>query len=220
MAAVAGLVPCAESGMMNFLARIALRLVPRPRQQNAGEFAVRARRRLQGDGVHAGNLEQTLLQKLDDFHDPLRQRVRAVGMRVGQTLDARNVLVHPRVVFHGARAQRIHPEVDGIIPRREPREVADDLDLAQFGQQARRLAMRLAEQCGRVHCWHVERRQFVSLFARRRLLKDQPLVLRLMCPNLARRFSLNCRFRCHPLFATPPPIPPPLPPPPYQSALS
>jgi hypothetical protein len=40
-------------GNENFLARIPLRLVPRPRKQNSRELAMRARRRLQRDRVHA-----------------------------------------------------------------------------------------------------------------------------------------------------------------------
>ncbi len=32
-------------------------------QQDAGELAMRARGRLQGDGIHAGNIEQATLQQ-------------------------------------------------------------------------------------------------------------------------------------------------------------
>ena len=56
MAAVAGLVPWAESGIRISAPRIALRLVPRARQQDSRELAVRAGRRLQRDRVHAGDL--------------------------------------------------------------------------------------------------------------------------------------------------------------------
>ena len=49
----------------------------------------------------------------------------------------RDHLIHPRVVLHGAASQRIHPQVDRVVPRREPREVADDLNLAQLRHHAR-----------------------------------------------------------------------------------
>ena len=109
-------------------------------QQDARELAVRAGRRLQRDRVHAGDLEQAALQQVDDFEHALRQRLGPVGMRLGQAFDARDHLVDARVVLHGAGAQRIHAEVDGVVPGGEPREVADDLDLAQLGQHGRRLA--------------------------------------------------------------------------------
>ena len=43
------------------LARISLRLVPGPREQDSRELAVRAGRRLQRDHVHARNFEQAAL---------------------------------------------------------------------------------------------------------------------------------------------------------------
>ena len=123
---------------------------------------------------------QAALQQVDDFKHALRQRLGPVGMRFGQAFDARDKLVDARVVLHGAGAQRIHAQVDGVVPRGEPREVADDLDLAQLGQQSRRLAVRGAEQRRGVDRGHIERRQLVSALARRGLLEDQRLVLRLV----------------------------------------
>ena len=107
-------------------------------------------------------------------------------MRFGQALDARHKLVHARVVFHRARPERVHAEVDRVVPGREAREVANDLDLAQLGEQPRRTAMRRAkEPCG-VDCRHVEWRQFVGPLAGRGLLKEQRLVLRLCGRTLPR----------------------------------
>ena len=156
---------------------------------------MRAGRRLQRDRVHAGDLDQAALQQVDDLEHALRQRFGPVGMRLGQPLDARHKLVDARVVLHRARAQRIHAQVDGVVPRREPREVADDLDLAQLRQQPRRLAMRIAQQRRGVDCRHIERRQLVSALARRGLLKDQPFVLRLVRTDFAdRAWSANSAF--------------------------
>ena len=122
-------------GDQDLLARVALRLVPRADEQDAGEFAMRAGRGLQRDGVHAGDLDQAALQQIDDFKNALGERVWPVGMRFGEALDARDGFVDARVVLHGAGAERIHAQVDGVVPRREPREVADDLDLAKLREQ-------------------------------------------------------------------------------------
>ncbi len=114
--------------------------MPCANQQDARELAVRARRRLQRNRIHAGDLDQALLQQVDDFKNSLRQRFRPIRMRLGQPLNPRHKLIHARVVLHRARAQRIHPQIDGVVPRREPREVANDFDLAQLRQQPGRLA--------------------------------------------------------------------------------
>ena len=121
-------------------------------------------------------------------------------MGVGQAFNTRDKLIHAGVVLHGAGAQRIHTQVDGVVPGGEPREVADDLDLAQFWEQAGRVAMRFAEQSFRVDRGNIQRRQLVRFFARRGFLKYQALVLRLMGANFARRLSLNYCFRRRPSF--------------------
>src|SRR6266849_4649151 len=98
-------------------------------------------------------------------------------MTVGEAFDARDKLVYARVVLHGARTQRIHAEIDGVIPRREPGEVADDFDLADLGHVAEILALLLAQQLRRIHFGDIERRQLPRGFARRRLLENQSFVL-------------------------------------------
>ena len=49
-------------GDEDFLARVALRLVPGADQQNSGELAVRPGRRLQRNRVHAGDFDEAALQ--------------------------------------------------------------------------------------------------------------------------------------------------------------
>ena len=120
----------------NLLPRIALALVIRPHQQDARKLPMRARRRLQRNRVHAGNLDQALAQQLHDPQAALRQRLRLIRMRLRNPFQPRHRLIHPRVVLHRAAAQRIHPQIDRIVPRRKPREVADDLNLAQLRHHA------------------------------------------------------------------------------------
>ena len=56
----------------NFLARRALGLVISAHQQESGQFAMRARGRLQRDRIHAGDFEQAVAQSLHDAQRALR----------------------------------------------------------------------------------------------------------------------------------------------------
>ncbi len=116
----------------HLLARISLRLVIRPRQQNPRKLPMRARRRLQRNRIHARNLNQALTQQLHQPQRALAQTLRLVRMRLRQSLQPRHGLINPRVVLHRARPQRIHPQVNRIIPRRKPRKVPNNLNLTQL----------------------------------------------------------------------------------------
>jgi hypothetical protein len=165
-------------------------------QQYPGELPVRAGRRLQRDRIHAGDIEQAGLQQANDLERPLGERFGLVRMGLRDALEAGDELVHPRVVFHGAAAQRIHAEIDGIVPGGETGEVANDLDLAQFGHQSQIRAGRLAQQVYRIDVRHIEGRHFVGLLTRRRLFKYQGLILSKVRTHLA-----ACAFKgaggCH-----------------------
>src|SRR3989454_799214 len=82
------------------------------------------------------------------------------------------------VVLHCAGAQRIHTEVDGVVPRRKAREVPEYFDLAHFGKPFdARAAMIRAESFGGIDRRHIERWQFERALSGRRLFKDQPFTL-------------------------------------------
>ena len=69
----------------HFLARIALSTGgTHATMQESGQFAVRARRGLQRDRVHAGDFDQAFAQRLDDAQRTLRKLLRLVGMPVRQ----------------------------------------------------------------------------------------------------------------------------------------
>src|SRR5258708_4572884 len=108
-------------------------------------------------------------------------------MSVRKAVDARYKLVDARVVFHGARAQRIHAEIDGVIPGRESREMADDFYLADFGHVAEILPLLLTQQLRRINFGDIERRQLPRRFSRRRLFENQSFVLA----------DVTCRFASH-----------------------
>src|ERR1700693_3877812 len=98
-------------------------------------------------------------------------------MAVCKTLDPSHSFIHSRVVLHRAGAQRIHTKVDGIVPRREAREVADDFNLAHFGHVAEIFSFRCAEKFRSVYFRNIEGRQLPGSFAGGGLFKDQSFVL-------------------------------------------
>ncbi len=136
-----------------------------------------AGRGLHGDSVHAGDFHELITQHLHDAQCALGNALRLIGVRVGQPGQTRGELVDARVVLHGARAQRIHAVIDGVVPGGHAGEVADDFDLAHLGHVAQVLASLIAEQRFGIDFRHVQRRQLVSLLAGRRLLEDESFVL-------------------------------------------
>ena len=139
---------------------------------------MRAGRGLQRDRVHAGDFDQALAQRLDDAQRALRNLLRLVGMSVGQAFEARDHFVHARVVLHGARAQRIHAEIDGVVPGGKPGEVADDFDLADFGHVAQVFSFAMSPRSLAVSTSGTSSGgSFHAAFPGRRLLEDQAFVL-------------------------------------------
>ena len=99
-------------------------------------------------------------------------------MFVRQAIEPRDEFIHARVVFHGAGTERIHAEINRVIPCGEPREVADHFDLADFGKAFDCVAREFrAERIRRINCRYIERRKFHAALARRGLLEDQAFVL-------------------------------------------
>ena len=117
-------------GHDDVLAGVAAGGVIRADEQDAGEFAVGAGGGLEGDGVHAGDFEEALAEGVHDLERALREGFGLVGMGFGDAFEARDELVDARVVLHGATAEGVHAEVDGVVPGGEAREVADDFDFA------------------------------------------------------------------------------------------
>ena len=85
-------------------------------QQQARQFAVSAGGGLQGDRIHAGDFGQTIAERLDDPESALRNLLRLIRMAIGNAIEPRYHFVHTRVVLHGAGAERIHAEIDGVVP--------------------------------------------------------------------------------------------------------
>ncbi len=157
----------------NFLARIAFGLVIGADHQQAGHLAVRTGGRLQRDRIHPGDFDQLLAERLDDIQGALGNLLGLVGMTVRNSLHPRYGLVHAGVVLHGARAQRIHAQVDGIVPGGKSGEVSDNLDLAHFRHAAEIFSFCRAQNLGGIHFRHVQRRQLPGGLACGRFLEDQ-----------------------------------------------
>ena len=153
-------------------------------QKNSSELPMCAGGRLQRDRIHAGNFFQAFLQHPHDTHCALRKRFRLIRMGIGNTFQPRHHFVDAGIVFHRAAAQRIHTEVDSVIPSGEASEMADDFDLADFRQQAKIFAGFFAEQRLRIDRWNIQRRQAIGFFAGRGFLEDQPFILTDVAGNL------------------------------------
>ena len=99
-------------------------------------------------------------------------------MQVRKIRNARDLLVQTRVVFHRARAQRIHALIDGIVTGGNARKVPHHVDLSYFGHSfqivfALKLRRNNFVEGGLIH---IERRQTVARAAPLRALEDQLLV--------------------------------------------
>ena len=98
-------------------------------EPQTGPLAMRARRRLQRHSIHPGQGQQRALQLPHQAQRALGATLRVVGMKVGKIIQPRQCLVDRRVVFHGARPERINALVQIEIHPTEAAEVARQLRL-------------------------------------------------------------------------------------------
>ena len=172
-------------GNQDLFARIAFGFKIGAHQQDAGEFAVGSGGRLQSDGIHAGDFDELIGERLHDAQCALRDLLGLIGMGAGDSIEAGDDLIDPRIVLHGAGAERVHAVIDRVIPGGEAGEVADDFDLADFRQRGGFGAQCGAEFGGGIDFGHIERAQAIGFLAGRGVLEDEALVLRDMGADLA-----------------------------------
>ena len=157
--------------------RVAFGLMVGADHHDAGQLAVRAGRRMERHAVQPADLRQVPLQLPQQLQRPLGQRVRQVGVRLGKAGQPHHVLVHPGVVLHGARTERVEPQVDPEVPLRDPRVVADHIHLAHLGQTGDRPTQEVGRDQGlRRLLGHVTGRQRIPDSPGTALLEDQWLV--------------------------------------------
>src|SRR5579872_3752108 len=113
-------------------------------------------------------------------------------MRPRQALNPRHQFVNPRIVLHGAGAQRIHAVIDGVVPGGKPREVSDSLHFADLGKSFDFGAHVLGAECfGGIHRGYVQFRKLIRLLAWRTALKQQRFILGKMLANLGDHASTS-----------------------------
>ena len=106
-------------------------------QQQARELALRARGRLERHRRQADDLGEDLLQAPHQLERSLGGVLLLKRMHVPEPRQVDDALVHPRVVLHRARPERIEAGVDAERAIGERREMPDELRLGDLGQAGR-----------------------------------------------------------------------------------
>ena len=146
----AGFVPCAGVGDDDLPPLLALtaRGEVRAYEQEAGQLALRAGRRLERDRVEARHLDEDLLEPPHQLERALGPSSSCSGCSRAKPGQRREALVDPRVVLHRAGAERVEAGVDAEVPGRELGEVPHELELRHLGQARGLRAAELLRQLG------------------------------------------------------------------------
>ena len=150
--------------------RIAARIVILLDQQHAGEFAVRACRRLEGHAVHAGDLAEIRTQRVKHFERAPDRGLRRERMDVRKAFHCRRFLVNARVILHGAGTERIETAVHAVHLLVEFGVVAGNIGLAHLGKTRRDFT---PEPFGKLYRFHVAFRQDIALASLDAFFKNQ-----------------------------------------------
>ena len=111
----------------------ALRVI-RAHHQQAGHLAARAGGRLQRGACHPGDLAERLLEPPQHLERTLGRLIRLQRVHALEPRERGDGLGDLRVVLHGAGAQRVEACVHAVVHLRQPRVVADQVDLGDLGQ--------------------------------------------------------------------------------------
>ena len=153
-------------------------------KHEAGDLSLRARRRLERDGVEPRYLREDLLQPPHQLERALRPVVLLQRVETGEARERREPLVDARVVLHRAGAERVEARVHAEVAGRELGEMADELELGHLRQARRLAAAELLRELG-------GRRQVLVTRQRRRA----PAGLRLLVDQLHRATSARTSAR-------------------------
>ena len=115
-----------------------------------------------------------VLQLIDDLQCTLRVPFFSERMKIGEARDARHALVQARIVFHRAGAERIHAEIDRVIPLRHANKVSNNVHFADFRQAIKVIiALKLARNnCVDRSLVDIKWRQPITNSASLRTLED------------------------------------------------
>ena len=140
-------------------------------EHQTGDLALRACSRLKRDGVQSRHFGEDLLEPPHQLEGALRSVLLLQRMQMREAGQGDEPLVDARVVFHGARAERVEARVDSEVARRQFGEVAEDLRLGELGQARRLGAAQLLRQVDTRQA--VVAGRFAAATSRLRLLEDQ-----------------------------------------------
>ena len=124
---------------------VAARLMRRLDRQDAAQFAMGARLGAQRHGRHAGQGLQPVGELVHQRQSPLDGGNGLQGVDVGEARQARHLLVEARIMLHGARAERIQGQVNGVIGLGQAHIVTHRLWLGQTGQTYLALAHQILQ---------------------------------------------------------------------------
>ncbi len=147
-------------------------------EHEPGELALRARGRLERDGVQPAHFGEDPLQAPHELEGALGAVLLLERMEVAEPGQRDHPLVHARVVLHRAGAQRVETRVDSEGAVGERREVAHDLGLGELGEPRRLPAAELLR--------HLCRGEVVA-----RQRPGAPTLLRLLEDRASRRQHLR-----------------------------
>ncbi|MBA7690371.1 hypothetical protein ES703_98897 [subsurface metagenome] len=114
--------------------------------EHTHQLPLGARRRLEGEPTHAGDLYQGLLEPVHQSQGTLAARFQLPGMQSAESGQLRHGVIHLGVVLHGAAAQGIEVLVHVVVPGGQSDEVAHHLRLGDFRQLGRGLAQQVGGQ--------------------------------------------------------------------------
>src|SRR5271166_859666 len=86
----------------NLVPVLAMVAMKSARDEQPGELALRARRRMERDRVHTRNLGQRGLELPHQAKRALRQMIRRMRMELSESLEAGHLVVDDRIVLHRA----------------------------------------------------------------------------------------------------------------------
>ena len=139
-------------------------------EHQARQLALGAGRRLERDRVEPADLGEDLLQTPHELERPLRALLVLKRVQVAKARQAHDALVDPRVVLHGAGAERVEAGVDAERAVGERGEVAHELRLGDLGEARRRAP---AQLLGDVDLRQVVARQRARAAAGPRTFEDE-----------------------------------------------
>src|SRR6185503_9558088 len=97
-------------------------------------------------------------------------------MKICKSWNPRHTFIEARIVLHRAGAQRVHANVDRVVPGRHANEVTDDINFADFGHAFKIVVTTKLGGDSEIGFLDVERGKPVSNATRLRPLEDELLV--------------------------------------------